>query len=969
MQPGSIVRFRDRDWVLLPSDDPKTAKLRPLTGAIDEVVAVHRELEKLVQYTLAEERIQPSQFPAPSPDDLSDAGSAFLLWQAARLTLREGATPLRCLGRISIRPRVYQFVPLLMALRLDPVRLFIADDVGVGKTIEALLVARELLDRGEIRRLAVLCPPYLCDQWEKELREKFNLESVIVRSSTISRLERWKPADKSIYEYYPIQVISIDWVKSDRNKHQFLQFCPDLVIVDEAHGAAEASPHNKSQQQRHQLLREIAQDPSRHLILLTATPHSGVEAAFCSLLGLLQPNFRQLNVGSLAESDRAELARHFVQRTRKDIEQDWQAAHCFPERISTDETYTLSKTYRELFEKTFAFCSEIVRTGQNLEERKRRVRYWGALALLRCVMSSPAAAVAALKKRLESAAPHPDEESVDFTPLVFENAHDHSDDENPTPPIEQAEAILPASAQRRLRRLEQLAQSLCDSNTDTKIARCIEVVRDLLREKFYPIIWCRYVATAEYVATQLQNALADDVQVTTITGRIGDEERRAIIDQIDATRPRVLVATDCLSEGINLQEKFTAVLHYDLPWNPNRLEQREGRVDRYGQTSPQVKAVRFYGRDNPVDGAVIEVLLDKAKEIHRVLGTYVPVPDESETVMEAVLNSLFLRQHDQSQPLQLQLFHENPELQEFHKRWDLDAQRERTNRTRFAQRAIKPEEVQRELEATDAVLGDPDAVCEFVLSAGQRLGLAIQPELHRPDVYCVDLSSVTTLPDAIRLALPEPRASATKRSSPAWHISFVSPTPQGAEYVGRNHPFVATLARYLLEEALTKGKDAAASRCGVLRTRAVRFLTSLLLLRVRYLLEIPEQPPMLSEQVLVLGCHPSNTPTDRWLPDNEAMRLLAEAKPDGNLSTAEKRELVEMVFKELGVRQGKLESNKENGFMSEVNTKIFQKAQELENSHKRIRKAVRLRVRELKVNPQLPPDLLGILILQPMVKP
>lgn len=147
LSPGAIVRCRNRDWVLLPSDSPDIHLLRPLTGATDEVVAVHRQLADLIGYALPEERVRSATFPLPSPDDLSDAASAHLLWQAARLTLREGATPFRSLGRISIRPRVYQFVPLLMALRLDPVRLLIADDVGVGKTIEALLVARELYDR------------------------------------------------------------------------------------------------------------------------------------------------------------------------------------------------------------------------------------------------------------------------------------------------------------------------------------------------------------------------------------------------------------------------------------------------------------------------------------------------------------------------------------------------------------------------------------------------------------------------------------------------------------------------------------------------------------------------------------------------------------------------------------------------------------------------------------------------------
>jgi hypothetical protein len=188
--------------VLLPGDSPEVHLLRLLAGATDEVVAVHKQLTNLIGYDFPEERVRPATFPLPSPEDLADAASAHLLWQAARVTLREGATPFRSLGRISIRPRMYQFVPLLMALRLDPVRLLIADDVGVGKTIEALLVARELYDRGDIRRLCVLCPPYLCEQWQKELSEKFNLEAVVIRSGTVKQLDdRRKTRTESIYRH------------------------------------------------------------------------------------------------------------------------------------------------------------------------------------------------------------------------------------------------------------------------------------------------------------------------------------------------------------------------------------------------------------------------------------------------------------------------------------------------------------------------------------------------------------------------------------------------------------------------------------------------------------------------------------------------------------------------------------------------------------------------------------------------
>jgi SNF2 family DNA or RNA helicase len=192
MNPGSIVRCRNREWVLLPGDRPEVHLLRPLTGATDDFIAIHKGLAELISYDLAEERLRSATFPLPTTNDLADAASAHLLWQAARLTLREGATPFRSLGRISIRPRIYQFVPLLMSLRLDPVRVLIADDVGVGKTIEALLIARELFDRGEVKRICVLCPPYLCEQWQKELSEKFNLDAVVIRSGTIGQLERRK---------------------------------------------------------------------------------------------------------------------------------------------------------------------------------------------------------------------------------------------------------------------------------------------------------------------------------------------------------------------------------------------------------------------------------------------------------------------------------------------------------------------------------------------------------------------------------------------------------------------------------------------------------------------------------------------------------------------------------------------------------------------------------------------------------
>lgn len=167
---------------MVPSDEDEVLRLRPLSGSEGETIGLLRQLE--------ESAVEESVFPTPEPYKAGDFIGSKLLRNAARLSLRSGAGPFRSLGRISVRPRPYQFVPLIMAMRLDPVRVLIADDVGVGKTIEAGLIARELLDRGEARRLCVLCPPHLCDQWQTELARHFHIHAEVVRTSTIARLER-----------------------------------------------------------------------------------------------------------------------------------------------------------------------------------------------------------------------------------------------------------------------------------------------------------------------------------------------------------------------------------------------------------------------------------------------------------------------------------------------------------------------------------------------------------------------------------------------------------------------------------------------------------------------------------------------------------------------------------------------------------------------------------------------------------
>ncbi len=374
--PGSLVRARGRDWIVLPAREPSVLHLRPLTRGQADQIGIYLPLEG--------NHVTSTQFVPPDAARPGDATGVMALFNAARLSLRSGAAPFRSLGRISVTPRPYQFVPLIMGLRLDPVRLLIADDVGVGKTIEAGMIARELLDRGIARRLAVLTPAHLCDQWERELREKFAIESVLVQPSQMARLERERSRqDVSVYGYYPNFVASIDFVKSERGGHRdaFLRDAPDLIIVDEAHIAARPGGGERGiEHQRHELLRELVKDASRHVILVTATPHSGIEESFRSLLGLLDPELER-------ETERKKLLPHVIQRRRQDVEKWLGSKTPFPARDSKEQRYELAGDYHKLFTDVLDYCRETVEAGRQLRAPQQRVRHWAAIALLRCLLS------------------------------------------------------------------------------------------------------------------------------------------------------------------------------------------------------------------------------------------------------------------------------------------------------------------------------------------------------------------------------------------------------------------------------------------------------------------------------------------------------------------------------------------------------------------------------------------------------
>ena len=637
-----------------------------------------------------------------------------------------------------MEPRPYQLVPLMMALKLDPVRLLIADDVGIGKTIEASTIARELLDRGEIDRLAVLCPPQLAEQWQQELAEKFHIDAELILSSTIQRLERDLPVGVSVFDRHRFTIVSTDFIKSARRAEDFILKCPEFVIVDEAHGCTLAGGVGRGRQQRFDLVRRIAQDPTRHLVLVTATPHSGNEDAFRSLLSLLDTSFANLPTDldrAEREGIRRKLAAHLVQRRRADIRHYLETDTAFPTRGQAGYLHLQQGVPRPVR------GHPRLRPGLRLQphggRRHQRVRYWSALALLRCVSSSPAAAAATLRNR--AAADQADEDDVDE--VGRRTVLDQGDSDDALALDFSPGSDTEGSGEGTRRRLLEFARraEALPAASDHKLQAAIREVKDLLKDGFQPVVFCRFIDTAGYLARELRDALPAKVRVASVTGLLPPAEREARIADLAAERGQyVLVSTDCLSEGINLQQQFNAVLHYDLAWNPTRHEQREGRVDRFGQEKPEVRVITYYGSDNPIDGVILDVLIRKHKAIKSDLGVTVAVPGSSELIAEALFEGALFREKNAANPFQLELdFIDDlgPKKQALHAEWDNARDREKASRSRFAEHTLKPEAVAAEL-ADCARRHRPQRGCRPLLPCrppgGDRPGADRRQDRDRP---------------------------------------------------------------------------------------------------------------------------------------------------------------------------------------------------------------------------------------------
>jgi superfamily II DNA or RNA helicase/HKD family nuclease len=557
-------------------------------------------------------RAQRLDFDSPTEFDL--------LTEATRLSLAYEYDRLVSLSNSRAKLEPYQVAAVHKVVSAWEQRFLIADDVGLGKTVEAGMVVKELKGRHRADKVLIICPAGLALQWQREMSEKFSERFDILTSGDLRQWRSTRPAGEPLSVKYPHAIVSIDTAKprdDENNAPDFTEAHWDVVIIDEAHKIAQ---HGVGQEliARYKLARDIA-PASDGLLLLSATPHDGDPFAFHSLLGLLDP-LRFPDPESIKPGD---LEPIMVRRSKVDIRKD-DGTSLFPPRWVDTTKVEFTAEELHLYEEVTNYVREGYRTATALKD----TAVGFLMVLLQKRMVSSIAAIRRSLERRQIALEHP--ESAILTAAELRELKEREDDEEALTDDrrEQLQRKLEAArlklntAQhqaeiRRVRRLVELAKGI---RVDSKAQELQKFVNGVLtnapHEKI--LIFTEYTDTLDYLRDEV---LKDFGPMAQIHGSMNMEERQEQEDYFQEPEVRIMVATDAAGEGLNLQ--FCHIMiNYELPWNPNGLEQRIGRLHRYGQE----RDVRVYNLQvvNTREGIILARLLEKIKTIERQLGGYAP---------------------------------------------------------------------------------------------------------------------------------------------------------------------------------------------------------------------------------------------------------------------------------------------------------------------------------------------------------
>jgi len=543
-----------------------------------------------------------------------------LLTDATRLSLAYEHDRLVSLSNSRAVLEPYQVAAVHKIISAWEQRFLIADDVGLGKTVEAGMVMKELSARHRAEKVLIIAPAGLVLQWQREMREKFDEVFEYFDSSRLRQWRSLRPAGEALSVRYPRVVVSIDTAKpreDENNAPDFTEAHWDVVIIDEAH-KVEQHGFGEELRSRYKLGRDIA-PACDSLLLLSATPHDGDPNAFHSLVELIDP----YRFPSPQQITPADLDPVMVRRGKADILKE-DGSPLFPPRWV--ETTEVTFTDDEL--KLYNQVTEYVRDGYRAATNLKDTAVGFVMVLLQKRMVSSIAAIRRSLERRVLALEHP--EAAVLSPSELRELKEREDDEESLSDerreqlqqkLEQAQLRLGTKEhQQEIRRVKGLVDLAKQIKVDSKAQELRKFIRGVLRkapdEKI--LIFTEYTDTLDYLRDDI---LRDFGPMAQIYGSMNPEERVQQEELFQQPEVRLMLATDAAGEGINLQFCHLMV-NYELPWNPNRIEQRIGRLHRYGQQHD----VRVYNLQvvNTREGVILKRLLDKVKTIEKQLGGYAP---------------------------------------------------------------------------------------------------------------------------------------------------------------------------------------------------------------------------------------------------------------------------------------------------------------------------------------------------------
>lgn len=620
-EPGQLVEVRRRQWVVADVNSAGLDTGKPqhcLTlSSIDED-GLGEELQVVWEIEPGAQVIERAGLPSVTGQDDSDTLDAFLdavRWGAATNADRGF---LQAPFRSGVSIEDFQLDPLVRAIDMARVNLLIADDVGLGKTIEAGLVIQELLLRHRARTVLIVCPASLQEKWRVEMLEKFGLDFRVVDTDYIKQLRRERGIHANPWTSHPRLITSMDWAKGGEGLRAMRDVIPahvghprkfDLLVVDEAHNVAPAAgAHYALESQRTRFVRAIGPH-FQHRLFLTATPHNGYTESFTSLLELLDDQRFARNI----LPDEKRLSQVMIRRLKSDLV-DAQGNPLYARRTlqALEVPYTAEE--REIHRKLDDYCVSRERAagkagngfGTTFVNRLLKKR----------LLSSPAAFATTIEKHVASlseARPAKPDTMADriLYKAILKADEDYADDRE----VENAQGEAVEEATRRASPLTAEQRGMLDelrawaqrarNQADSKAKAILDWVTSNLKPDGQwndrrVILFTEYRTTHQWIHQILASHGFGGERLAQLHGGLSQEEREPIKAAFQASPQdspvRILLATDAASEGIDLQNHCNRLIHLEIPYNPNVMEQRNGRIDRHGQREKEVLIW------HPVDG-------------------------------------------------------------------------------------------------------------------------------------------------------------------------------------------------------------------------------------------------------------------------------------------------------------------------------------------------------------------------------